>query len=216
MGTKNSRSIEFDKTSDYRYRNKGSKKKLENALDKYKQDDIKAALAKQMFYGKCAYCEAKITHIDYGDIEHFRPKDIFPLLAVEWENLLLACRVCNAAEFKGTKFPLDANGNPLLINPCIDEPDSHLAFEYDEKTKFAIIVSKDDRGYASINTYGLNRYRSQDDLLPNRSLAVSKLIVLAKYYHEDERARELLDRACENSGEYAAFARMVKSRYIAL
>ena len=71
-------------------------KKLELAINKYKQEDVKKILAEKMFHGKCAYCEAKITHIDYGDIEHFKPKDIFPLLAVEWQNLLLACRVCNS------------------------------------------------------------------------------------------------------------------------
>ena len=26
-------------------------------------------------HGKCAYCESKIKHIDYGDIEHILPKN---------------------------------------------------------------------------------------------------------------------------------------------
>lgn len=190
-----------------------AKNKLENALDKYKHKDIKDELATKIFQGKCAYCEAKITHIDYGDIEHFRPKDTFPLLAVEWENLLLACRVCNGAAFKGTKFPLDANANPLLINPCIDEPNNHLDFEYDEQTQFAIVISKDEKGLTSIDTYGLNRKRSQDDLVQHRSLAIQRLIFVASFYHKDQRAKEILDKACENSSEYAAFARMVKNRY---
>lgn len=192
---------------------KEAKKNLENALDKYKQSDVKYALTTQMFQGKCAYCEAKIMHIDYGDIEHFRPKDFFPLLAVDWDNLLLACRVCNGAEFKGTKFPLDANANPLLINPCVDEPDTHLEFVFDETTKFAIVIAKNAKGMTSEQTYGLNRNRSKDDLLQHRSLAVQKLIFIATFYHKDQRAKELLDRACENSGEYSAFARMVKDKY---
>jgi uncharacterized protein (TIGR02646 family) len=191
-----------------------AKSKLENALDKYKHDDIKETLANKMFHGKCAYCEAKITHIDYGDIEHFRPKDTFPLLAVEWENLLLACRVCNGAAYKGTKFPLDAKKQPLLINPCIDEPNAHLEFEFDETTKFAIIVSKDDKGLTSIDIYGLNRNRSKDDLLQHRSKFINKLVVLANYYYQDKKAKEILDRACENSEEYAAFARMIREKYV--
>ena len=191
---------------------KNAKDKLDLALNKYSQTDVKTTLV-TMFHGKCAYCEAKITHIDYGDIEHFRPKDIYPLLAVEWDNLLLACRVCNGAEFKGTKFPLDSSGNPLLINPCIDEPDAHLEFVFDEKTKFALVVSKDTKGAESEKTYGLNRNRSKDNLVQHRSLVVQKLIFIATYYHTDTKAKELLDLACENSGEYAAFARMVKNRY---
>lgn len=193
---------------------KNAQKTLKKVLNKYKHEDIKETLAEQMFHGKCAYCEAKITHIDYGDIEHFRPKDTFPLLAVEWENLLLACRVCNGAEFKGTKFLLDTNNHPLLINPCTDEPNTHLDFEFDEITKFAIVVSKDEKGLESINTYGLNRDRSKDDLLQHRTKFVNYLIVLSSYYYQDQRAKELLDRACESSGEYAAFARMVNSKYV--
>ena len=191
-----------------------AKSKLELALDKYKHDDIKEALATKMFHGKCAYCEAKITHIDYGDIEHFRPKDTFPLLAVEWENLLLACRVCNGAAFKGTKFPLDASANPLLINPCKDEPNNHLEFEFDDITKFAIVVSKDKKGAESEKNYGLNRNRSKDDLLQHRSLAVQKLIFIATFYHQEQRAKELLDSACENTEEYSAFAKMVREKYV--
>jgi uncharacterized protein (TIGR02646 family) len=190
-----------------------AKKNLENTLNKYAQKDIKDALDEKMFQGKCAYCEAKIMHIDYGDIEHFRPKHTFPLLAVEWGNLLLACRVCNGAEFKGIKFPLDTNGNPLLIDPCTDEPNTHLDFEYDEQTQFAIVISKDEKGAESEKTYGLNRNRSKDDLLQHRSLAVQKLIVIAIFYHQDQRAKELLDKACENSGEYAAFANVIRNKY---
>jgi uncharacterized protein (TIGR02646 family) len=190
-----------------------AKKTLENALGKYSQKDVKDTLVEKMFHSKCAYCEAKITHIDYGDIEHFRPKDTFPLLAVAWENLLLACRVCNGAEFKGIKFPLDSSGNPLLINPCIDNLNNHLEFEFDETTKFAIIVSKDEKGLTSIDTYGLNRNRHSDDLIRHRSKFINNLVTLANYYHTDKKAKEILDKACENLGEYAAFARMVKDKY---
>lgn len=193
---------------------KKAKKKLENALNKYKHTDIKEALVEQMFRGKCAYCEAQIIHIDYGDIEHFRPKDTFPLLAVEWENLLFVCRVCNGAEFKGTKFPLDTSDNPLLINPCEDTPNNHLEFKYEEKTQFATVVSKDEKGLTSINTYGLNRSRNEYDLLKRRSKYVTRLVAIAICSHENPRMKVLLDEACENTGEYSAFAKMVREKYV--
>lgn len=191
-----------------------AKTKLDNALNKYGQEDIKNALVEKMFYGKCAYCEAKITHIDYGDIEHFRPKDMYPLLAVEWENLLFACGVCNGAEFKGTKFPMNNANEPLLLNPCEDEPNDHLEFEFDEMTNLAIVVAKSGKGTNSIETYGLNRNRSNDDLLHDRSSFVKKLILLAIYYQNDQDCKKILDQACENSSEYSAFAKMVKEKYV--
>ena len=36
--------------------------------------------------------------------------------------------MCNGKAFKGIKFPLAADGTPLLINPCIDNPNDHLDF----------------------------------------------------------------------------------------
>ena len=59
----------------------------------------------EMFHGKCAYCESKITNIYNGDIEHFRPKgkvhEAIPVqpgyywLAADWDNLLFSCPFCN-------------------------------------------------------------------------------------------------------------------------
>ncbi|MEC4815212.1 MAG: hypothetical protein SAK29_18330 [Scytonema sp. PMC 1069.18] len=48
-------------------------KNVENATNKYRHKEIKDLL-EQMFYGKCAYCESKVTTTGYGDIEHFCPK----------------------------------------------------------------------------------------------------------------------------------------------
>src|ERR1039458_5253125 len=93
-----------------------------NAQDKYKHEGIKSALI-EMFHGKCAYCESYITHIDYGHIEHFKPKSIpaYYELAVEWDNLLLAGGRCNGVENKGTKFPLADKDGPL-VNPVKENP----------------------------------------------------------------------------------------------
>lgn len=41
--------------------------------DIYGDKSVKEIL-KTMQYDKCCFCESKITHIDYGDVEHFRPK----------------------------------------------------------------------------------------------------------------------------------------------
>jgi len=46
-------------------------------------------------HGKCAYCESKLTHVAYGDIEHIIPKASAPERTYEWENLTTACDICN-------------------------------------------------------------------------------------------------------------------------
>ena len=61
---------------------------------RYRHPDIKNAI-KVETSDKCAYCESKITHIAYGDIEHIIPKSKVPARAYEWQNLTLACDICN-------------------------------------------------------------------------------------------------------------------------
>ncbi|MCI5149620.1 MAG: hypothetical protein D3916_09575, partial [Candidatus Electrothrix sp. MAN1_4] len=42
-----------------------NKKQRDNAKSKYRHKDIKHALC-AMCHDKCAYCESKVTHVDYG------------------------------------------------------------------------------------------------------------------------------------------------------
>ena len=55
---------------------------------KYAHPDIKEALRAEA-NSKCTYCESFIDHIDYGHIDHIKPKSKFPDLVVEWGNLVL-------------------------------------------------------------------------------------------------------------------------------
>jgi len=137
--------------------NARTKKEQDHALVHYRDPTIKKALIKT-FQGKCAYCESKVLHIDYGNIEHFRPKSwaSFKHLAFDWDNLLLSCSVCNGSAYKGTKFPDQSHNGPLL-NPCTDNPASHLRFLYDAASGVASVLHKTSRGETSIKCYGLNR-----------------------------------------------------------
>jgi len=58
---------------------------------------------------RCMFCSGS----ESSDVEHFRPKSIFPTLALTWENLLWVCTICNRA--KANQFPPDLD--KLLINP---------------------------------------------------------------------------------------------------
>jgi len=63
-------------------------------------------------FGKCAYCEAPTSTVAHGDVEHFRPKDVYWWLAYCYFNYAYGCQVCNQSN-KGVKFPLKAGGVPI-------------------------------------------------------------------------------------------------------
>jgi hypothetical protein len=69
-------------------------KRINESYTIYKEKIVREILRK-MCYGKCAYCESRVTAIYNGDIEHFRPKGTYYWLAADWGNLLFACPFCN-------------------------------------------------------------------------------------------------------------------------
>jgi len=118
----------------------------------YGAKSIKSALLRAQ-HGKCAFCESKVSHVAYGDIEHFRPKAGYQQratdglqrpgyywLAYEWTNLLFACQICNQ-QGKKNLFPLanprrratshhdDLSAErPLLIDPADHDPERYIGF----------------------------------------------------------------------------------------
>lgn len=56
-------------------------------------------------HGKCAYCESPTSVVTYGDVEHFRPKDLYWWLAFSFDNYTYSCQLCNQ-KFKGANFTL--------------------------------------------------------------------------------------------------------------
>lgn len=80
----------------------------------YKGGDVKAKL-RELFNGKCAYCQCDIDPGQPTDIEHYRPKgavaDSQPAhhgywwLAMAWSNLLASCIDCNRRRGQVTVTP---------------------------------------------------------------------------------------------------------------
>ena len=178
-----------------------TKTEKEIAVNKYHHAQVKVALT-TMFHGKCAYCESKIKHVSYPHIEHYHPKSKFPDLTFAWGNLLLACGVCNSAEYKGDRFP-EANESGPYINPCTDNPEDHFQFVYDPIAKLASVYGKTKRGETTEIELGLNR----PDLRTHRSLQVTRLAFIASIAKSNPEAQSLLDEAKQADAEYAAFAR---------
>jgi uncharacterized protein (TIGR02646 family) len=145
----------------------------------YGASDVKEQLIKDQ-YGKCAYCESKITITGYGVVDHFRPKTAWQQkigeslekpgyywLAYCWENLLLACERCNTA--KRNLFPLCdhtkraknnkeiAGEDPLLINPAFEYPEKHITFHAEK------IIPLDEKGKTTVTVCRLDRPELEKD-----------------------------------------------------
>lgn len=126
---------------------------------------------------KCCFCESKIGHIGYGDVEHFRPKagwvqgdekmnkPGYYWLAYEWDNLLLSCQICNQRN-KKNYFPLLNNSQralshhnnigdeqPVFIHPANEDAESFITF----KEEIPAAVNGNVRGKATLAKLGLDR-----------------------------------------------------------
>jgi hypothetical protein len=118
----------------------GDKGKAKNT--RYGHPEVKAALIAET-NGKCAYCESKLLHIAYGDVEHIVAKALDPNLAYEWSNLTIACDKCNTAKS-------DKEG---LLDPYTDDLSS--AVEFAGPWIAARVGS--DLGNVTVVVLGLNR-----------------------------------------------------------
>lgn len=71
---------------------------------------------------RCMYCQDSHG----SDIEHFRPKTLFPRYMYRWKNLLLCCTHCG--RIKGNQFPM-AGRRVLLVDPTQENPWDSLDFD---------------------------------------------------------------------------------------
>ncbi|MCP4217026.1 MAG: hypothetical protein GY765_20430 [bacterium] len=152
-------------------------------------DDIRKQLKTMVPDGRCMYCEVN----EGTDIEHFYPKSAFPLKAFLWENYLYACGNCNS-NYKRTRFPLDAEGLPLLIDPTAEDPHEHIRLT----PTCGTFMAKTRKGDNSIEVYGLNRETLKDGRKSTLA-ALQELIINYGKYRESgelERARKMRVYIC--------------------
>lgn len=137
------------------------------------------------FDGKCAYCDSDFEVVDFGDVEHYRPKRGvtedpahrgYYWLAYDESNLLPSCKKCNAGTGKRNRFPIAGQRaakpndtldleNPLLLNPFVaahaKEFDRHLEYDFLEMDgrlePTGVIRGKTDEGKMSVEVYDWNR-----------------------------------------------------------
>ncbi len=195
----------------------------------YGAKSVKNAL-KSAQNNKCCYCESKITHTQLGDVEHFRPKGGFRQtlgkalsrpgyywLAYAWDNLLFSCEICNR-HYKKNLFPLR---NPrrrarshsddlsievaLFIDPGTINPEDYISF----RKEYPYAIGGNDLGRTTIDELELDK---RDALVEQRRDRLDVLLLVKKVAEFDtpeaDEARDHLNRAIQDSAEFAAMARV--------
>lgn len=106
--------------------------------------EIKISLMESS-HAKCAFCECSLSsESNYMEVEHFKCKDLYKDLVVDWVNLLPACKRCNIA--KGTH---DVGADPI-IDPYEIDPRDHLFFRLYQ------LKGKDALGKSTVDVLDLN------------------------------------------------------------
>lgn len=194
-------------------------------------------------YGKCCYCEQKKGEGE-TDVEHFRPKAQvkennnhlgYWWLAYEWDNLLIACKICNSNSNKGTQFPLkDENKRafteqdnikeeePVLINPLTENPEDFIKYDIPEDFKSSQLmikaVGKNARGDMTVNE--LTGINDKEALLARRHQfkSYSRLYrIFTASKNDPEERKEIIKEIKEemqSSNPFAGLARYYFSRLL--
>ncbi len=117
-------------------------------------------LLSTLYHNKCGFCEQKLTTLGSDTkftVEHYRPQEKYPWLALEWTNLFPTCEGCNSPKDNDfpllrakdvsriTAYPEDSEGyidyarcnahsaaylaeKPLLLHPEIDNGEDFIVF----------------------------------------------------------------------------------------
>lgn len=168
--------------------------------NRYNNDEIKQTLIEET-HGKCAYCESKLKHISFSDIEHILPKSQRPDLYVEWSNLTISCEICNRINKKDYYNP-----NDPLLNPILDIPSEHLM------SLGAILykIPGSRKGEISISILDLNR----TELIERRTEKLNSFAMLVDKYSTEtnEKIKALLkEEIIRESSENSEYSFMLSS-----
>jgi len=136
----------------------------------YRHPEIKAAI-KNDSSEKCIYCESKILHIYFGDVEHMKPKSKFPELEFDWDNLGYVCAKCN--NVKGDKW----DDQLPFIEPYNENPSNFLC----AVGHFIYHLAGNRRGEITTKEIDLNRV----ELVEMRKERIDAVRTLADKYSNE-------------------------------
>lgn len=164
----------------------------------YKSAEVKALLRTETS-DKCAYCESKIPHVDYGDVEHLLPKSVFPQLRYAYDNLTYACGVCNTkkGDFYSPETP--------LLNPYEDNPCDHLI----PIGPMVMRSPASDRGLLTEKKLALNRSELVERRMERLEAVATLVDQIARTANPIIRSVlvEQVEKECRDDQEYAFVVR---------
>ncbi|RKZ79327.1 MAG: hypothetical protein DRR19_25120 [Candidatus Parabeggiatoa sp. nov. 1] len=133
---------------------------------------------------RCCYCEDSCA----DEVEHIRPKDIYPELVFAWQNYLYACGTCNVP--KGKKIAViesktghfvnvarrkndpivpPLQGISVLIDPRSENPLDYMALDLLDTFMFVPTADNDTQAYRRANyTIKVLRLNSREVLIKAR------------------------------------------------
>lgn len=151
----------------------------------------------EIFNGFCGYCEGTVGTTSYPNIDHFKPKSIFPKLMFEYNNMIFSCQMCNT--LKKEKW------DELFFNPTEEDPELHIKFEKE------IAIPLDEKGNKMIDVLKLNR-ESVLKFRKNIYDIVEKMVITAKEkidtleLNDKEKVRNCIERFDDAIYGYTIFS----------
>ena len=160
--------------------------------------DVRGALW-AMHGRSCTYCDRELHGNDRGDVEHFRPKNVYWWLAYQFQNYLLACSVCNSS-YKSNRFPIlplgAAFAYPMkdqleqepraLLDPAVDAIDGWFGINFDleqeKREGFQITINStlgSPEAQRCVITRDFFRLNLDSELLKARQIAIHSALKLA-------------------------------------
>lgn len=177
----------------------GNKEEVAKKSKRYNHPQVKSAL-KLETKEKCAYCEAKVTDVAHGDIEHVTPKSKDSSLTFEWNNLTFACQICNQNK-------LDKEG---IFDPYTEDPANHFIFVG------SFVKGRSNRGAFTVRALCLNR----TSLIESRQREISRYAEQLEKIHlvADINLRklilgELLDELATGKPEFIATCKEIVEQH---
>ena len=167
-----------------------------------KENRTFAAVRKELAYlcsgsRRCMYCEDSVA----DEVEHFRPKDLYPEVVFAWMNYLYACGPCNGRKsnkfvvIDGTGKLVDVtrphkapvvrptSGDAALIDPRRENPLDFLMLDLRDTFEFSPIADAGTQDYErasyTIEVLGLN---DRDYLVRARKTAFRNYRALLSAY----------------------------------
>jgi hypothetical protein len=172
----------------------GDEKRSKTITKRYNHPDVKQALKKET-KEKCAYCEARVTDVAHGDIEHVTARSIDIEKTFEWENLTFSCQICN--QKKSAKIG--------IVDPYTDDPKENIFFVG------AFARGKTIPGLRTVHELELNRA----GLIESRNREISRYSEQLEKIHlvEDAAVKTLLLEAIkrELEGGHPEFVAMCQT-----